>query len=64
MHLKYSLKMNATEAKWIFIEGDSDLNSLGRRDVNYSEELSVSFSDLDTNQDITGILLGDVNGTV
>ena len=56
--------MNATEAKWIFIEGDSDLNSLGRRDVNYSEELSVSFSDLDTNQDITGILLGDVNGTV
>ena len=40
--LKYSLKMNATEAKWIFIEGDSDLNSLGRRDVGRKRDKAGS----------------------
>ena len=56
--------MDVTQPQWVFIEGDTDLSGVGRRDVNYSEDLSVSFSDLDTNQNITGILLGDVNGTI
>ena len=62
--LKYSLNMDVTQAQWVFIEGDSDLSSLGRRDVNYSEDLTVNFSDLSSDQGITGILLGDVNGTI
>ena len=62
--LKYSINMDVTQAQWVFVDGDMDVSSVGRRDVIYSEDLSVSFSDLDTNQDITGILLGDVNGTV
>ena len=56
--------MDVTQAQWVFIEGDSDLSGLGRRDVNYSEDLTVNFSDLSSDQGITGILLGDVNGTV
>ena len=47
-----------------FYKMDNDISSVGRKDVTYSEDLSVSFSDLDTNQNITGILLGDVNGTI
>ena len=62
--MKYSLDMDVTQAQWIFIKDDLDLWGLDRRNVNYSEDLSVSFSDLNTNQDITGILLGDVNGTI
>ena len=62
--LKYSLDMDVTQAQWIFIKDDLDLSGLDRRNVNYSEDLSVSFSDLNNNQDITGILLGDVNGTI
>ena len=62
--MKYSLDMDVTQAQWIFIKDDLDLSGLDRRNVNYSEDLSVNFSDLDNNQDITGILLGDVNGTV
>ena len=62
--LKYSINMDVTQAQWVFLEGDTDVSSVGRRDVNYSEDLSVSFSDLDNNQGITGILLGDVNGTI
>ena len=57
-------EMDVTQAQWVFVDGDMDVSSVGRRDVIYSEDLSVSFSDLDTNQDITGILLGDVNGTI
>ena len=62
--LKYSLNMDVTQAQWVFIESDSDLSSLGRRDVIYSEDLTVNFSDLNSDQGITGILLGDVNGTI
>ena len=62
--LKYSINMDVTQAQWVFLEGDTDVSSVGRRDVNYSEDLIVNFSDLNSDQDITGILLGDVNGTI
>ena len=62
--LKYSLDMDVTQAQWVFIDGSTDLSGIERRDVTYSEDLSVNFSDLENNQDITGILLGDVNGTI
>ena len=62
--LKYSINMDVTQAQWVFLEGDTDVSSVGRRDVIYSEDLIVNFSDLNSDQDITGILLGDVNGTI
>ena len=49
---------------WVFVDGDMDVSSVGRRDVIYSEDLTVNFSDLNSDQGITGILLGDVNGTI
>ena len=62
--LKYSLKMDVTQAQWVFIESDTDVSSLGRRNVDYSENLTVNFADLGSDQGITGILLGDVNVTI
>ena len=35
-----------------------------KKETTYEPTSDVNFSDLDTNQDITGILLGDVNGTI
>ena len=62
--LKYSINMDVTQAQWVFVDGDMDVSSVGRRDVIYSEDLTVNFSDLNSDQGITGILLGDVNGTI
>ena len=62
--LKYSINMDVTQAQWVFVEGDMDVSSVGRRDVIYSEDLTINFSDLNSDQGITGILLGDVNGTI
>ena len=61
---KYSINMDVTQAQWVFVDGDMDVSSVGRRDVIYSEDLTVNFSDLNSDQGITGILLGDVNGTI
>tara|TARA_A100001011_G_C14291637_1_gene836453 strand:+ start:339 stop:1790 length:1452 start_codon:yes stop_codon:yes gene_type:complete len=61
---KYSLEMDSSQPKWVFVKSDIDMTNLGRRSVDYSEEISIRYSDLSTDQNITGILLGDVTGTI
>ena len=53
--LKYSVNMDVTQPQWVFIEGDTDLSSVGRKDVNYSEDLNVNFADLGPNHSFIGI---------
>ena len=61
--LKYSLKMDSSPAQWKFIPDDLDTSNLSRQDASYDGSLDVQFYDLQSEQNIVGILIGDVNGT-
>ena len=61
--LKYSLKMDSSPAQWKFIPDDLDTSGFSRLDASYDGSLDVQFYDLQSEQNIVGILVGDVNGT-
>ena len=61
--LKYSLKMESSPAQWKFVPDDLDTSSFSRQDASYDGSYDVQFYDLQSEQNIVGILIGDVNGT-
>lgn len=61
--LKYSLKMDSSPAHWKFVPDDLDTSNLSRQDASYDGSYDVQFYDLQSEQNIVGILVGDVNGT-
>ena len=61
---KFSLGLGVIKPKWVFVKSDSDKTNLDRRSVDYEEEISVRYSELSYDQNVTAILLGDVTGTI
>ena len=61
--LKYSLKMDVSPASWLFLPDDLDLTNINRKSVSYDDQIDVSYADLGQDQNLIGILVGDVNGT-
>ena len=50
-------------AHWKFVSDDLDTSGLSRKDVLFDSRNEILFSDLQSQQNIVGILVGDVNGT-
>ncbi|MDG2473810.1 MAG: hypothetical protein P8M50_00845, partial [Paracoccaceae bacterium] len=62
--LKYSLNMESSQAHWKFVLDDLDTSNLSRSSVIYDNSLSVSLSEIQSEHNFLGILVGDVNGTI
>ena len=55
--------MDSSPAHWKFVSDDLDTSGLSRKDVLFDGSNEILFSDLQSQQNIVGILVGDVNGT-
>jgi hypothetical protein len=62
--LKFAVGLtDGPPADWVFVDGDADWSGIGRRDTNYEEGVWLENIVADTSVNMTGILVGDVNGS-
>ena len=50
-------------ADWVFVDGSGDWTDIGRKNTAYEEGVLLTNVFSDTSVDMTGILVGDVNGS-
>jgi T5SS/PEP-CTERM-associated repeat protein len=50
-------------ADWVFVDGNADWSDIGRRHTSYEEGIWLEDVVADMNVNMTGILVGDVNGS-
>ena len=50
-------------ADWVFVDGDADYSEVDRKNTNYDEGILISDVMTDLSINMTGILVGDVDGS-
>jgi hypothetical protein len=61
--LKFAVGLtDGPSADWVFVDGDADWSAIGRRNTSYEEGIWLEDVVADMNVNMTGILVGDVNG--
>lgn len=62
--LKFAVGLtDGSSADWIFVDGDADWSGIGRRDTSYDEGVMLEDVLVDTSINMTGILVGDLDGS-
>ena len=62
--LKYAVGLtDGSSADWIFVEGDADWSGIDRRNTSYDEGVMLEDVLVDTSISMTGILVGDLDGS-
>jgi Ca2+-binding RTX toxin-like protein len=62
--LKFAVGLtDGPSADWIFVDGDADWSTIGRRNTSYEEGNWLEDVVADMSVNLTGILVGDVNGS-
>ena len=62
--LKFAVGLtDGSSADWIFVDGDADWSGIDRRDTSYDEGVMLEDVLVDTSINMTGILLGDLDGS-
>ena len=62
--LKFAVGLDdADPADWVFVNSNDDYSGVDRKNTSYTEGVSLDNVVTDTSVDMTGILVGDVNGS-
>jgi hypothetical protein len=62
--LKFAVGLtDGPSADWVFVDGDADWSAIGRRNTSYEEGIWLEDVVADMSVNMTGILVGDVNGS-
>ena len=62
--LKYAVGLtDGSSADWIFVDGDADWSGVDRRNTDYDEGVMLEDVLVDTSINMTGILVGDLDGS-
>ena len=62
--LKFAVGLtDGPSADWVFVDGDTDWSAIGRRNTSYEEGIWIDDVVADMSVNMTGILVGDVNGS-
>ena len=62
--LKYAVGLNeGPSIDWVFVDGEADWSEVDERSIEYDEGVQISELMFDVNVDLTGILVGDVDGS-
>ena len=62
--LKFAVGLtDGPSADWVFVDGDADWSAIGRRNTSYEEGIWIEDVVADMSVNMTGILVGDVNGS-
>jgi hypothetical protein len=62
--LKFAVGLtDGPSADWVFVDGDADWSTIGRRNTSYEEGVWLEDVVADMSVNMTGILVGDVNGS-
>jgi len=62
--LKFTVGLtDGAPADWIFVDGDADWSGIDRRNTSYDEGVVLEDVLVDTSVNITGILVGDLDGS-
>ncbi|WP_282058857.1 calcium-binding protein [Lentibacter algarum] len=62
--LKYAVGLtDGSSADWIFVDGDADWSGIDRRNTDYDEGVMLEDVLVDTSINMTGILVGDLDGS-
>ena len=62
--LKFAVGLtDGSSADWIFVDGDADWSGIDRRNTDYDEGIMLEDVLVDTSINMTGILVGDLDGS-
>ena len=62
--LKFAVGLtDGPSADWVFVDGDADYSAIDRKNTNYDEGILISDVMTDLSINMTGILVGDVDGS-
>ena len=62
--LKFAVGLtDGPSADWVFVDGDADYSEVDRKNTNYDEGILISDMMTDMSINMTGILVGDVDGS-
>ncbi|MDB4106246.1 Ig-like domain-containing protein [bacterium] len=62
--LKFAVGLtDGPSADWVFVDGDADYSAIDRRNTDYDEGILISDVMTDLSINMTGILVGDVDGS-
>ena len=62
--LKFAVGLtDGPSADWVFLDGDADYSAIDRKNTNYDEGILISDVMTDLSINMTGILVGDVDGS-
>jgi hypothetical protein len=62
--LKFAVGLDdADPADWVFVDSNADWSGINRKNTSYDEGVSLENVVTDMSIDMTGILVGDVNGS-
>ncbi|MDC0013197.1 FG-GAP-like repeat-containing protein [Octadecabacter sp.] len=62
--LKFAVGLtDGSSADWIFVDGDADWSGIDRRNTDYNEGVMIEDVLVDTSINMTGILVGDLDGS-
>ena len=62
--LKFAVGLtDGPSADWVFVDGDADYSEVDRKNTNYDEGILISDVMTDLSINMTGILVGDVDGS-
>jgi len=62
--LKFAVGLtDGPSADWVFVDGDADYSAIDRKNTDYDEGILISDVMTDLSINMTGILVGDVDGS-
>ena len=62
--LKFAVGLTeGPSADWLFVDGDADYSGIDRKNTDYDEGILISDLMTDMSINMTGILVGDVDGS-
>ena len=62
--LKFAVGLDdGPSAEWVFVDSDADYSGIGRSNTNYDQGVMLMDIFADTSINMTGILVGDVDGS-
>ena len=62
--LKFAVGLtDGPSADWVFVDGDADYSEVDRKNTDYDEGILISDVMTDLSINMTGILVGDVDGS-